>query len=71
MVKLGTRLSLRKLLNDEDYLLIWLQAGYTKKDRSRMKFRLRKDQLSQEKIEEVLTTCGFTVAQEKLWQTPS
>lgn len=70
MAKLTTHLALRKLLTDEEYLLRWLRAGYTKDDRSRTKYRLDHDQLSLDKIEEILEKCGFTVAQEKMWQTP-
>lgn len=71
MAKLTTHLALRKLLTDEEYLLRWMKAGYSKDDRSRIKYRLEHDQLSLKKIEEILVKCGFTVAQEKIWQTPS
>lgn len=71
MAKLGSIIALKKLLTSEDYLLIWLKAGYTKEERSRFKYRLDNDQLTLDKIEEVLERCGFTVAQEKLWNTPN
>ena len=71
MAKLTTQLALRKLLNDEDYLLNWLKAGYTKEDRARTKYRLDRDQLSLDKMEEILEKCGFTVAVEKQWRTPT
>lgn len=70
MAKLTTHLALRRLLNDEDYLLRWMQAGYSKEDRARFKYRLDHDQLSLDKIEEVLENCGFTVAVEKQWNLP-
>lgn len=70
MAKLTTHLALRKLLTDEDYLLTWLKAGYSKEDRSRMKYRLDHDQLSLDKMEEVLAKCGFTIAQKTTWNKP-
>lgn len=71
MGRLTTHLALRYLLNDEDMLLTWLRAGYSREERSRMKYRLERDQLSLDKIEEVLEKCGFTVAQEKMWHKPA
>lgn len=70
MAKLTTHLALRLLLTDEDYLLRWLKAGYSKEDRARMKYRFDRDQLTLDKIEEVLEKCGFTVAVEKQWNKP-
>ncbi|RYC69756.1 hypothetical protein [Spirosoma sordidisoli] len=70
MAKLSTQLALRVLLTDDDYLRTWLEAGYTKEDRSRLKYRFDRDQLSLDLMEEILTRCGFTVAVEKQWNRP-
>ncbi|GAB2571812.1 hypothetical protein [Spirosoma areae] len=71
MAKLTTHLALRMLLTHEEFLLRWLRAGYSKEDRSRMKYRLDHEQLTLDKMEEVLEKCGFTVAIEKQWNTPT
>lgn len=70
MAKLGTHLALKKLLSEAEYELLWLRSGYSKQARARLKGRLEKDELSLNKMEEILENCGFTVIQEKQWQTP-
>lgn len=70
MARLTTRQALKLLLTDEYYLLAWLKAGYTKAARSRLKYRLEHEQLSVEKMEEVLSRCGFSAVQEKIWRKP-
>lgn len=70
MQTLTTRAALRSLLTKQELLIIWLKAGYSKEERSRMKYRLERSQLSLDKMEEVLEKCGFTVAVEKAWNSP-
>lgn len=70
MATFSTRNALSQLLNKEDYLLTFLKAGYTKDDRSRFRNRLKNEELSLDKMEEILVKCGFRVAQEKKWTKP-
>ena len=70
MAQLTTDRAMRMLLIGEEHLLTWLRAGYTKAQRSNYLRRLDNDQLSQQKREEILTRCGFTVKQEKTWNKP-
>lgn len=70
MATYSTRKALRLLLFEEDYLRTWLKAGYSKDDRSRFRYRLQNDELTVDKMEEILERCGFRVAQEKMWNKP-
>lgn len=71
MARPTTLQAIEKLIRDEDCLLILMKAGYSREDRSRFRFRLDKDMLSLDKMEEILQKCGYTVAQEKRWQKPN
>jgi len=71
MAKLTTSQALTRLLTDDDYLLTWMQSGYSREDRSRLKYRLIRGKLSTEKMEEILLRCGWLVVTEKQWQKPA
>lgn len=71
MARPTTLQAIEKLIRDEDCLLILMKAGYSREDRSRFRFRLDKDMLSLDKMEEILQKCGYTVAQEKRWTKPN
>ena len=71
MAKLTTQKAVHRVLNNEDYLLIWLEAGFSKEYRRKCRHRLRKQELSVNIQEKILTRCGFTSqVVEKKWDIP-
>lgn len=69
-MRLTPKKAFRLLLNDEDYLYVFIKAGYTKEFRRELLRRLKKDNISDRYMEKILVKCGFLVAQEKLYYTP-
>lgn len=66
-----TKEALHQLLNEEAYLLPWLQAGRTKNERRVLRHRLANNELTIDKQEELLTAFGFGVKTEKQWLKPA
>lgn len=70
MAQLTTTTALHQLLNSEDTLPTWLKAGYTKPQRQQFRLRLERGMLTQDKMDEILQKCGYTIAVEKQWKRP-
>jgi hypothetical protein len=70
MAQLTTSKALRRLLYDEDYLVQFMKAGFSKADRRTFRHRLESGKLSTARIESILSQCGAAVVQEKVWDLP-
>lgn len=70
MARMTTIKALERLLHDEDYLALFLKAGFKREDRHTFRHRLDNGQLSTERMEAILNRCGAVVVQEKAWKLP-
>lgn len=70
----STTALLRRIVHDDDYLTIWLAAGYSKEYRHLIRHRLKQKMLGEALKEAILAKLGCQLqkpAREAAWSVPS